>query len=338
MLPLSPFTQCLGILLLFTLPIFKWLRIRYTKQAGKNTVQATKDITTPQKRPESQPLSSQRDEVDPSRDNIDPTAAMQPYQPYDAFLVLDVEATCQPGTDFDYANEIIEWPVCLLRWKHKDKNGNASRLEIVDEFRSFVKPVWRPQLSSFCTALTGITQDNVDSAPLFHTLLHTSFHDFLARNGLIDAVTGARLVPFCWCTDGPWDVRDFVVKQCFISKIRLPPWLSGDVMDVRRVVTRWLEKNDPQRRATGSVAFTSPRRKSLPITRQLHLLGLGAFEGRQHCGIDDTRNVARIVIELARQGMPLRANTPVNPRRRWQWMGKNGKVLEEFVRPATPTL
>ncbi len=107
MLLLSRFTQCLGILLLFTLPIFKWLRIRYTKQAGKNTVQATKDITTPQKRPESQPLSSQRDEVDPSRDNIDPTAAMQPYQPYDAFLVLDVEATCQPGTDFDYANEII---------------------------------------------------------------------------------------------------------------------------------------------------------------------------------------------------------------------------------------
>jgi hypothetical protein len=28
-------------------------------------------------------------------------------QPYDAFLVLDVEATCMPGTDFNYANEII---------------------------------------------------------------------------------------------------------------------------------------------------------------------------------------------------------------------------------------
>lgn len=51
-----------------------------------------------------------------------------------------------------------EWPVCLLRWKYKDEKGKASRLEVVDEFRSFVKPVWRPRLSSFCTALTGITQ------------------------------------------------------------------------------------------------------------------------------------------------------------------------------------
>jgi hypothetical protein len=28
-------------------------------------------------------------------------------QPYDAFLVVDVEATCVPGTDFSYPNEII---------------------------------------------------------------------------------------------------------------------------------------------------------------------------------------------------------------------------------------
>lgn len=38
------------------------------------------------------------------RCDIEPNAAKQPY---DAFLVLDVEATCQPGTDFNYANEII---------------------------------------------------------------------------------------------------------------------------------------------------------------------------------------------------------------------------------------
>ena len=28
-------------------------------------------------------------------------------QPYDAFLVLDVEATCEEGTDFNWPNEII---------------------------------------------------------------------------------------------------------------------------------------------------------------------------------------------------------------------------------------
>ncbi|KAI0685487.1 ribonuclease H-like domain-containing protein [Cytidiella melzeri] len=267
--------------------------------------------------------------------DIDWTAVKQPY---DAYLVLDVEATCMPGTDFGYANEIIEWPVCLLRWKYKDGKGKASRLEIVDEFRSFVKPVWRPQLSSFCTTLTGITQTDVDAAPPFANLVHTSFRDFLTRNGLIDAETGAALVRFCWCSDGPWDIRDFVVKQCFISKISLPTWLQGDVLDVRRLVARWQEKNAPTRKARSSTAFSHSRGTFLPITRQLQVLGLGAFEGRQHCGIDDTRNVVRIIMELARQGMPLKPNTPINPHRRWPWMGKQGKVLEEYVQPVTTSL
>jgi hypothetical protein len=39
-----------------------------------------------------------------------PTPSKSPSrarQPFEAFLVLDVEATCQLGTDFDYPNEII---------------------------------------------------------------------------------------------------------------------------------------------------------------------------------------------------------------------------------------
>lgn len=58
--------------------------------------------------------------------------------------------------------------MCLLRWKDKSLKGKASRLEIVDEFRSHVKPTWRPQLSQFCTDLTGITQVRVFSL-LFHS-------------------------------------------------------------------------------------------------------------------------------------------------------------------------
>jgi hypothetical protein len=37
-------------------------------------------------------------------EDVDATAVKQYY---DAFLVVDVEATCLPGTDFNYANEII---------------------------------------------------------------------------------------------------------------------------------------------------------------------------------------------------------------------------------------
>jgi 3'-5' exoribonuclease 1 len=34
----------------------------------------------------------------------------------------------------------------------------ASILKVKDEFKSFVKPTWRPTLSDFCTQLTGIRQ------------------------------------------------------------------------------------------------------------------------------------------------------------------------------------
>lgn len=101
-------------------------------------------------------------------------------QPYDAFLVLDVEATCQLGTNFNFPNEIIvrdihfhllamlkalrnqEFPICLMKWKDRTDAQNASELEVVDEFRTFVKPSWRPTLSNFCTELTGITQVRLD--------------------------------------------------------------------------------------------------------------------------------------------------------------------------------
>ena len=42
--------------------------------------------------------------MDTVAEDIDPSAAKQAY---DAFLVVDVEATCLLGTDFNYANEII---------------------------------------------------------------------------------------------------------------------------------------------------------------------------------------------------------------------------------------
>lgn len=249
-------------------------------------------------------------------------------QPYDAFLVLDVEATCLQGAGFDWPNEIIEWPVCLLRWKDKSSKGIASQLEIVDEFRSFVKPTWRPQLSEFCTELTGITQAQVNFAPTFPKVLKM-FTKFLAQHGLVDPKNGRTLQRICWCSDGPFDIRDFVVKQCFISKIPMPIWLKGDVLDVRRLVSVWVATHDPFDGLQARTRLAAAHHfRSLNIPQQLRVLGLGQFQGRQHCGMDDTRNIARVLIELARRGIRLEPNTPINPNRRWSWMGRPGEVLE----------
>lgn len=72
-------------------------------------------------------------------------------------------------------------------------------------------------------------------------------------------------------------------------------------MDVRRVVAQWQQRSDPHLKARSSVCPShtiSPQGRAdtpqqmapmgtfLPMVRQLHLLGLGAFEGRQHCGRD----------------------------------------------------
>ncbi|KAJ7285628.1 ribonuclease H-like domain-containing protein [Mycena rebaudengoi] len=240
-------------------------------------------------------------------------------QPYDAFLLLDVEATCQKNSNFDYPNEIIEFPVCLMRWSDRH-GGIASQLEVVDEFRSFVQPTWRPTLSPFCTKLTGITQAQVDTAPVFTDVLR-AFRAFLVQHKLIEK-NGKRRLRYCFCSDGPFDIRDFVAKQCFISKTPIPDWMTGDILDVRRLVMD---------HTSGKVEKIQDGGRTMNIPSQLSALGLAPFRGRLHSGIDDTRNLARIVSALASQGVRLQPNTSINSRRRWRWMGKPGQILEDNI-------
>lgn len=254
-------------------------------------------------------------------------ASIRVRQPWEYFLVLDVEATCLPSTDFTWPNEIIEWPVILLAWDDKDDEGRASQLRVVDEFRSFVQPTWRPILTEFCTTLTGISQKDVDAAPPFPEVMD-EFHNFLCRHGLVCAKTGQRLRKFAWATDGPFDIRDFVVKQCFISKMKMPEWIRGDVIDVRKKVAAWLV-------ATEKIPAKNPGKwfpgHSLNISRQLSALSLPPFQGRQHSGIDDTRNIARILTELGRRGVKIETNLRIHPNKRWYWMGdKLGEIVETY--------
>jgi len=111
----------------------------------------------------------------------------------------------------------------------------------------------------------------------------------------------------------------------------MPEWLQGDILDVRTAVTDWLEygKSKGASRKTGiSHHMRRSMRRSLNIPAQLKALGLPEFEGRQHSGIDDCRNISRVMIELARRGITLVPNTAIYPDKRWHWMGRNGQILE----------
>lgn len=73
-------------------------------------------------------------------------------------LVIDLEATCSNDESITGSNmEIIEIGACWV-----NPGG-----EILDTFQTFVRPVVNRILTSFCTELTTIRQDQVDGAPTF---------------------------------------------------------------------------------------------------------------------------------------------------------------------------
>lgn len=97
---------------------------------------------------------------------------------------------------------------------------------------------------------------------------------------------------YCFVTDGPFDIRDFISKQCLHSNILRPSYFAHPYIDVRTMFRDYFEliqwKN---------------------LERMLGFLG-ETFEGRQHSGICDARMVALIAKRLA-QGFRRDQNDPI---------------------------
>ncbi|KAJ3296683.1 3'-5' exoribonuclease 1 [Borealophlyctis nickersoniae] len=210
-------------------------------------------------------------------------------QPYDYYCVLDVEATCEEEADWDYPNEIIEWPVILI---------DGRTMEVVGEFHEFVRPVMQPQLSSFCVQLTGITQEVVDAASTFPVVLG-NFERWLRK---YSRYPFPNVLFIC---DGPWDIRDFVRKQCEKSILDRPPYLRRFV-DLRRLYVDFY------------------KRERANLCGMLHAFGM-SFEGREHSGVDDARNISRIVLQMMKDGCMIRENTELKMSKRK--VGRKGRVL-----------
>lgn len=84
------------------------------------------------------------------------------------FIIYDLEATCWLGRPPGGVNEIIEIGAVKL---------NAYG-EVLGSFNKFVKPTVNPILSSFCTQLTSITQQEVDSSAKYPRVLD-QFQDWI---------------------------------------------------------------------------------------------------------------------------------------------------------------
>jgi inhibitor of KinA sporulation pathway (predicted exonuclease) len=195
--------------------------------------------------------------------------------------VLDFEATCVEGVESkSFPHEIIEMPVVII--------DRVTR-EVVDSFRGYVRPTHNPVLSPFCTRLTGIEQGVVDGAEPFTAVYEQMLRWLRDKHGLLP---DPPALPRCsFATDGPWDIRDFLRIQFALSGIGRLPKLFHSWINIRKHYSK----------------FYGVRWEGSAIEGMLTGLGL-RFEGRPHCGLDDTTNLGRIVVQLLEDGCRLEPN------------------------------
>ncbi|KAI8876925.1 hypothetical protein K501DRAFT_231185 [Backusella circina FSU 941] len=215
-----------------------------------------------------------------------PPPPQQQQQAFDYFLFFDVEATCIKDGGFNYANEIIEFPVVLI---------SGTTFEVVDEFRSYVKPGINPVLSEYCIELTGITQDIVDKSPDFVEVLN-AFQVFMEKYDLFRSKTAT------FVTDGPYDIRDFITKQCKHSNLASrPSYFDIPWVNIRKTFRQFYNLKTHHN-----------------ISAMLYFLDM-EFTGREHSGLDDARNLAAIGKRMHEDGCVFKTNC------KWNYKSGDGR-------------
>mgnify|MGYP003385783877 FL=1 len=223
---------------------------------------------------------------DSGSDDLDCGSSSSAPTPPRYYCVIDFEATCMKDRRITN-QEVIEFPAVII---------NADTLLIELEFHSYVKPITNPILDSFCTSLTGIEQDTVDRAKPFQSVFY-SFQQFMLENGFdlegnwegVNALADGISCPVSerkavtFITHGAWDLRTMLPAQCRLSHTKIPKQLR-----------RFVNVKD-------TFGQIYPRVRSRGMANVLQAMGLELI-GRHHSGIDDTRNIARIVIELCKKG------------------------------------
>lgn len=182
------------------------------------------------------------------------TASPAQIEEAECLLVVDLEATCDQANRLPADEmETIEIGAVLV---------DLTTMQPSDEFQSFIKPIRHPQLTPFCTKLTSISQDMVDSGPSFPVAFEMMKDRLLKING--------KTIFGSW---GAYDRTQFI-RDCALHNVDydLPPHLN-------------LKNALSQRQGW---------RKRHGMARALKMCGI-PLEGQHHRGIDDARNIARLL-------------------------------------------
>jgi inhibitor of KinA sporulation pathway (predicted exonuclease) len=169
-------------------------------------------------------------------------------------LVVDLEATCDENVP-SFEMEAIEMGAVWI----------AADGAVLDRFQSFVRPVVNPTLTPFCKQLTGITQADVDAAPLFPVAAE-ELRVFVAKH------QQAGSVFMSW---GSWDSRQ-LERDSARHGIAMPIALPHQ--NAKRLFAK--------RRLQGG--------KEVGMAKACELVGL-TLVGTHHRALDDAVNVARLL-------------------------------------------
>ncbi|KAK6170665.1 hypothetical protein SNE40_019000 [Patella caerulea] len=197
---------------------------------------------------------------------------------YSFLLIIDFESTCWENRNYR-TQEIIEFPAVLL---------NTSNGKIESEFHYYVQPQEQPTLSTFCKELTGITQEQVDEGiPLSLCLTKFTYWIenlereknimFVKSEYVPKGVNAGTIV-----TWSDWDLNVCLLYEAKRKQIRTPYQLNS-----------WIDL-----RLAYKVFY---QRKPKGLNGALEDVGI-IFEGRQHSGLHDSRNTARLAWRMIRDG------------------------------------
>jgi inhibitor of KinA sporulation pathway (predicted exonuclease) len=176
------------------------------------------------------------------------------------YIVYDLEFTVLRKQQ--YTADIIEIGAIKLI------DGEQGPVEI-DRFQTYVKPERNKVITAHTTEFTGITQEQVDSAPTFPEAIEL-FLQWIGND------------TYYLCSWGPDDKQHFV-RQCRDMKLNLK-WLRN-MNDLQLFYTK-LQGNDASRR--------------IGLSRALESAGL-AFDGAQHRALDDAVNTSRLFVRMFNQ-------------------------------------
>jgi len=185
--------------------------------------------------------------------------------------VLDFEATCWENSENKEQMEIIEFPSVLFKiTENEDENSD----EFISIFSEYVKPTINSKLTKFCTELTGITQEVVDNSDIFKNV-YKRHVKWIAENVPQDS-------NFIIATCGHWDLATQLKRELKNKKLASHSYYN-----------KYINVKDEFQNFY--------RMKCKGMTDMLERLNI-PLEGRHHSGIDDTKNIAKIMIKIIQDG------------------------------------